>query len=73
MTQTHKFPPQDGVKHLRIFWEVVGGEERFSFSQARSFATLQQLIAFYRNRDLVENFGYKHMVGVKLKLPYRNA
>ena len=61
---------QDGVKHLKIFYEAEAG---YSFSQARSFPTLQRLITHYRSNDLLENFGYKHMVGVKLKLPFKNA
>jgi hypothetical protein len=41
--------------------------------QARSFPSLQELILYYRTRDLLENFGYKHMEGVRLTCPYKNA
>ena len=61
------------MKHLKIFYEFAAGTEHFSFSEARSFPSLQQLIAYYRSNPLLENFGYKHMVGVKLKLPFKDA
>ena len=64
---------QDGVKHLKVYRDRDGDEERFSFSPARSFPTLQGLIGHYRTNDLLENFSYSHMVGAKLKLPYKNA
>jgi hypothetical protein len=41
--------------------------------QARSFPSLQELILYYRSRDLLENFSYRHMEGVRLTCPYKNA
>ena len=41
---------ETGVKHVRIYvQEGEGGGQRFSFSEARSFPTLQQLIGYYRS------------------------
>jgi len=64
-----------GVNHLKIFCSGMDENNltRFSFSQARDFATLEELIRFYRDHDLLENFSYKHMVGLKLSLPYKDA
>ena len=45
----------------------------FSFSNARRFPSLVQLIGYYRSNDLLENFGYKDMEGMKLVLPYKSA
>ena len=65
---------KDGVKHLKIFCMLdEDNEERFSFSAARSFQSVVDLINYYRTHDLLENFSYKHMLGLKLKLPYKNA
>jgi len=64
----------EGVKHLKIFCELDQHNcEKFSFSQARSFQSITELIGYYRTNDLLENFSYKHMIGVKLALPYKNA
>ena len=58
-----------GVKHMKIFWE----NGRFSFSPARSFDSLVSLINYYRTNELLENFGYKDMEGIKLSTPYKSA
>ena len=40
---------KSGVKHMKIYVDGVGGpQQSFSFSEARSFPTLPQLIGFYR-------------------------
>ena len=40
---------KSGVKHMKIYVEDLGsGKVSFSFSEARSFPTLPQLIGFYR-------------------------
>ena len=40
---------KSGVKHMKIYVEELGsGQVSFSFSEARSFPTLPQLIGFYR-------------------------
>ena len=40
---------RSGVKHMKIYVEELGsGQVSFSFSEARSFPTLPQLIGFYR-------------------------
>lgn len=61
------------VKHLKIY--VVPGEDGLSycFSEARSFPSLPELVAFYRSKDLLENFSYRELEGVTLKTPYKNA
>jgi len=65
---------RNGVKHMKIY---VENDENcgkvFSFSPARSFSSLVQLISYYRSNDLLENFGYKELEGVKLVIPYKNA
>jgi len=64
----------DGVKHLKIYTEYGQHDQQlFSFSAARRFDSLNKLINYYRSHDLLENFRYKPMEGVKLKLPYKNA
>ena len=65
----------NGVKHMKIY---VENDENlqcqfFSFSNARRFPSLNQLIGFYRSNDLLENFGYKDMEGMKLVIPFKSA
>ena len=60
-----------GVKHMKIYVEDNG--KAFSFSRARQFPTLVQLIGYYRCNDLLENFSYKDMEGMKLVTPYKSA
>ena len=65
----------NGVKHMKVY---VENDENlkckfFSFSNARQFPSLNQLIAFYRTNDLLENFGYKDMEGMKLVIPFKSA
>ena len=65
----------NGVKHMKIY---VENDENlqcqfFSFSNARRFPSLNQLIGFYRTNDLLENFGYKDMEGMKLVIPFKSA
>lgn len=65
---------KSGVKHMKIYVEGVGSRQvSYSFSEARSFPTLPQLIGFYRTRDLLENFSYRELEGVKLTTPYKNV
>ena len=52
---------------------VEDNSKAFSFSRARQFPTLVQLIGFYRSNDLLENFSYKDMEGMKLVTPYKSA
>jgi len=63
-----------GVKHMKIY---VENDENcgkvYSFSPARNFSSLVQLINYYRSNDLLENFGYKELEGVKLNMPYKSA
>jgi hypothetical protein len=60
--------PSKGVKAMAIHQDA--GE--FFFSGARKFDTIQKLVAFYRTRDLTENFDYSALKGVHLKTPYKN-
>ena len=60
-----------GVKHMKIY--VEDNSKAYSFSRARQFPTLIQLIGFYRSNDLLENFSYKDMEGMKLVTPYKSA
>lgn len=46
---------------------------QYSFSEARKFDSIQKLIAFYRNRDLTENFDYPILEGIFLKYPYQDV
>ena len=64
-----------GVKHMKIYVDYDENLQRkvYSFSQARVFASLVQLIGFYRSHDLLENFGYKEMEGMKLIIPYKSV
>eukprot|EP00090_Calanus_glacialis_P036498 TRINITY_DN6235_c0_g1_i1.p1 TRINITY_DN6235_c0_g1~~TRINITY_DN6235_c0_g1_i1.p1 ORF type:complete len:771 (-),score=186.86 TRINITY_DN6235_c0_g1_i1:114-2426(-) len=63
-----------GVKHMKIYVESDENCGKvYSFSPARSFSSLVQLINYYRSNDLLENFGYKELEGVKLNNPYKSA
>ena len=64
-----------GVKHMKIYVDYDENLQRkmYSFSQARNFSSLAQLIGFYRSHDLLENFGYKEMEGMKLIIPYKSV
>merc|ERR1719319_1656203 len=74
---------RSSVKHLKIY--VMPGEAPrpgrpasgtglcYCFSEARSFPSLPELVAFYRTKDLLENFSYRELEGVTLKTPYKNA
>ena len=66
---------KSGVKHMKIYVENDENLQGkvFSFSNARRFPSLVQLIGYYRSNDLLENFGYKDMEGMKLVLPYKSA
>jgi len=66
---------RNGVKHMKIYIENDENLQGkvYSFSNARYFSSLVQLISFYRSNDLLENFGYKDMEGMKLVLPYKSA
>ena len=64
---------RSGVKHMKIYFENDENFKRYSFSRARVFPTLGQLIGFYRSNDLLENFGYKEMEGMRLVTPYKSA
>ena len=66
---------RNGVKHMKIYIENDENLQGkvYSFSNARYFSSLVQLISFYRSNDLLENFGYKDMEGIKLVLPYKSA
>ena len=62
-----------GVKHMKIYFENDENFKSYSFSRARVFPTLVQLIGYYRSNDLLENFGYKDMEGMRLVTPYKSA
>ena len=66
---------KSGVKHMKIFveWDDRRQVKLFSFSHARKFSSLVQLISYYRCNDLLENFGYKEMEGMKLIIPYKSV
>jgi len=65
---------RNGVKHMKIYVESDENcGKAYSFSPARSFSSLVQLISYYRSNELLENFGYKELEGVKLNIPYKNA
>ena len=64
---------RSGVKHMKIYFENDENYKAYSFSRARVFPTLVQLIGFYRSNDLLENFGYKDMEGMRLVTPYKSA
>ena len=63
-----------GVKAMVINRRDDGesGEEKFFFSGAREFDSIQKLVTFYRNKDLTENFDYAALKGICLKMPYKN-
>lgn len=65
---------RNGVKHMKIYvdWDD-SGDAQYSFSEARKFPTLPQLIGFYRTRDLLENFSYRELEGIRLSQPYKNV
>ncbi len=59
-----------GVKAMAIHKDEASDE--YYFSGARRFESIQKLVAFYRTRDLTENFDYAALKGVPLKTPYKN-
>ena len=65
----------NGVKHMKIYVEFDENSQDtyYSFSNARRFTSIVQLIGYYRTNDLLENFGYKDMEGMKLIIPYKTA
>ncbi len=77
-----KTPEQPrGVKAMAIIRDehqmedgTGAGEPSFfySFSGARSFESIQKLVAFYRDKDLTENFDYPSLKGVPLKNAYKD-
>ncbi len=60
-----------GVKAMAINRENHK-DGKYFFSGARKFESIQQLVTFYRNNDLTENFDYLALKGVTLKIPYKN-
>jgi hypothetical protein len=57
-----------GVKAMVIYRDNAG----YYFSDARRFDTIQKMVAYYRTRDLTENFDYPSLKGVHLKTAYKN-
>ena len=63
-----------GVKHIKIEYEKDAmGTGLFFFTETHRFATLVNLIDYYRENDLGEVFNYTHMKGMKLSSPYKNV
>ena len=69
-----KTPEQPrGVKAMAIMREEEDdGSTTYCFSGARSFPSIQNMVAFYRARDLTENFDYPALKGVPLRTPYKS-
>jgi hypothetical protein len=64
------------VMHMKIAVEPAGAgaPPQYSFSEARRFPSLAQLVGCYRwERDLLENFSYRELEGVRLATPYQAA
>ena len=68
MLKTPEVPK--GVKAMAIYRDEGSGE--YFFSGARRFDTLQRLVAYYRTRDLTENFDYAALRGISLKTPFKS-
>ena len=64
---------RSGVKHMKIYVDQDENHKNYSFSRARVFPSLVQLIGYYRSNDLLENFSYKEMEGLRLVMPYKSA
>ena len=63
-----------GVKHMKVYCKNSDDNGLlYFFSEARCFPTVNQLVNYYRNNDLLENFSYKGMEGMTLKIPFKNA
>ncbi len=62
-----------GVKAMAIMEEsAADGAVAYSFSGARRFESIQKMVAFYRDRDLTENFDYPALKGIPLKNAYKS-
>ena len=64
-----------GVKSMKIE-EELDPETRqhyYYLSQARKFKSLFEMVSYYRNRDLTENFNYEALRGITLRTPYKEV
>lgn len=68
MLKTPEVPK--GVKAMAIYRDEGSGE--YFFSGARRFDSIQRLVAYYRTRDLTENFDYATLRGICLKTPFKS-
>ena len=68
MLKTPEVPK--GVKAMAIYRDEGSGE--YFFSGARKFDSIQRLVAYYRTRDLTENFDYSALRGICLKTPFKS-
>ncbi|CAB4054740.1 VAV [Lepeophtheirus salmonis] len=59
-----------GVKHMCIQSDEY--EKEFYFSDAKRFKSIAEMIIYYRNRELTDNFNYDDLKGVHLRTPFKD-
>jgi len=62
-----------GVKAMAIVRVEENANHGYCFSGARTFESVQKLVAFYRDRDLTENFDYPSLRGIPLRNAYKDV
>ena len=61
-----------GVKSMKIQEESKDGKKEYFLSVNRKFTSLARLVAYYKRKDLTENFREEALSGVFLQTPYKD-